>query len=218
MPSDKYAMILQAAMDLFSEKGYEGTSMRDIADAVGLQPGSLYAHITGKEELLTAIVDRVSEQFLDAAAVAIDDTTQPVDLRLRRFVEAHLRIIAENKASATVFLHEWRSLEGERRARALHYRDEYERRLTELIAEGVERGEFRSIDTHLAAVAVLSLVNWAYTWFSPSGERSVESIAEEFTSLLVSGFTQSQNDKATTDRSDGTKRSRRTMPSRSAAK
>ncbi|HUR78785.1 MAG TPA: TetR/AcrR family transcriptional regulator [Acidimicrobiales bacterium] len=188
MTSPKSGEILDAAMELFSRKGYAATSMRDIADAVGLQAGSLYAHIRSKEDLLVGIIEGVRETFLNNGESALADKTDSVADRLRRFAAAHLQIIAENRASAVVFLHEWKSLEGEQLQLVLANRDRYESMLVALLEEGVENGEFRDVDPKLTAVAVLSLLNWAHTWYRPEGAMSAADVGDYFTDLVIEGI------------------------------
>jgi len=190
MTSPKSGEILAAAMELFSRKGYAATSMRDIADAVGLQPGSLYAHIRSKEDLLVGIIEQVREAFLQNGESALADTSEPAADRLRRFIASHLQIIADNRASAEVFLHEWKSLEGEHLDEVRANRDRYEGMLVSLLQEGVNSGEFRNVDPHLTAVAVLSVVNWAYTWYRPDGPLSASDLGDHFTDLMISGIAQ----------------------------
>lgn len=188
MASDRYGEIVQAATTLFSKQGYEATSVRDIADAVHLKPGSLYAHIRSKEDLLAAIIERVTEEFYERARPALAADGRTPSERLRAFLVAHLTTIAENLPSATVFLHEWENLDTERLAANRKKRVEYELLLVELINEGVRAGEFRAVEPRLTSKAVLSVVNWAYTWYSPAGPLGVEEIADYFFDLLVSGL------------------------------
>lgn len=189
MASDRYGEIVEAATALFSKKGYEATSVRDIADAVQLKPGSLYAHIRSKEDLLAVIIERVTDAFTQRGAEALADESLSVAERLRKFLLAHLQTIAENLASATVFLHDWEGLDEVRRAQALKRRSDYEQRLTALIREGIANGEFREVDASMAAKAVLSLGNWTYTWFSPKGRMSIEQVVDTYFDLLLAGLT-----------------------------
>lgn len=189
MASDRYGEIVEAATALFSKKGYEATSVRDIADAVQLKPGSLYAHIRSKEDLLAVIIERVTEAFHARAEEALADDSLSVSERLRAFLLAHLQTIADNLASATVFLHDWEGLDEERRTQALKRRSDYERRLKALIQEGIDTGEFRPVDPGMAAKAVLSLGNWTYTWYSPKGRMSIDEVVDTYFDLLLAGLT-----------------------------
>ncbi|HVF73888.1 MAG TPA: TetR/AcrR family transcriptional regulator [Acidimicrobiales bacterium] len=189
MASDRYGEIVEAATALFSKKGYEATSVRDIADAVQLKPGSLYAHIRSKEDLLAVIIERVTDAFFERAETALADESLSVAERLRAFLLAHLQTIADNLASATVFLHDWEGLDEVRRTQALERRAEYERRLKKLIREGIDNGEFREVDPGMTAKAVLSLGNWTYTWYSPKGRMNIEQVVDAYFDLLLAGLT-----------------------------
>ena len=108
--------LTRAAARLFAEKGYHGTSVGDLAEALGVQKGSLYAHIESKADLLWEVAREGAEAF-HAALDAVPDEG-PVVERIRAALRAHLRVVAEQLDVATVFIREWRYLEGERRERS----------------------------------------------------------------------------------------------------
>jgi AcrR family transcriptional regulator len=186
--SDKRTEILDAAIDLFSRKGFEGTSMRDLAVAVRLQPGSLYTHINGKDELLALVEGRVRAQFLETARPLLADTSVPVPERLATFLRRHLTIIAENLASATVFLHEWKFLEPTQLAVSRKERRAYVDAVTALIKEGIRNGDFRDVDASVTAQALVSMANGTYLWFSPDGRLPATTIADRFVDLVLNGL------------------------------
>lgn len=188
MASDRYGEIVEAATTLFSKKGYEATSVRDIADAVRLKPGSLYAHIRSKDDLLVVIIERVSDVFRARAQGPLEDEESPIPDRVRDFLKGHIQTIAENLPSATVFLHEWERLDPERQKSILKVRTEYEDSLASLIEEGIRRGDFRDVSPRMAAKALLSMANWSYTWYSPKGRLTVEQIADQFFDMLFTGL------------------------------
>src|SRR5687767_4966439 len=129
-------VILDAATHLFSEKGYAGTTMRDIAKAVGVLPGSLYAHIEAKEVVLLEIVESGIDRFV-VAGEGLDTLAGPVD-RLRAAVRSHVAVVAENPQRTLVVFRQWRFLSGPNRARIVDKRRRYEQIFTELIDDGVE--------------------------------------------------------------------------------
>ena len=188
MASDRYGEIVEAATTLFSKKGYEATSVRDIADAVRLKPGSLYAHIRSKDDLLVVIVERISEVFERRAAAPLADEDSTIPERVLAFLRGHMQTIAENLPSATVFLHEWERLDPQRQKLILKRRTDYEDSLASLIEEGVRRGDFRDVNPRMAAKAFLSMGNWSYTWYSPKGRLPVDEIAEQFFDMLFTGL------------------------------
>src|SRR5213080_1792020 len=106
--------LTRIAARLFAEQGYHGTSTADLAEAMGVQKGSLYAHIESKADLLWEVAREGAEAF-QAALDAVPDEG-PIVERIRAALRAHLRVVAEQLDIATVFVREWRYLEGERRA------------------------------------------------------------------------------------------------------
>ncbi len=177
------AAILDAAKRLFAERGYHATSMRDIAAAVDLLGGSLYAHITGKEDLLWVLVHRAADEFLRAAATIEREEPDP-RRRLARLVEAHVAIIAADPAAAAVFHHEWRALSPERRARVAGMRRTYEAVFRRAVDDGIHTGIFQAYDPKFATLLPLSLANWLSQWYRPGGRLTPPEIAREFNALI----------------------------------
>jgi AcrR family transcriptional regulator len=172
------------AARLFAERGYHGTSIGQLAEALGVQKGSLYAHIAGKQELLHEAM-RTGARAFHGALDAIDDSLPAVE-KLRLALRAHLRIVAEQLEIATVFVQEWRYLEQERREEVVAERRRYEERIRDLFREGRDQGELRSdLDEEAAALVFLSAANWAYTWLRPGADT--DELADRFWALLVDG-------------------------------
>lgn len=184
--------LVAAAARLFSERGYHGTSMRHLGDAVGVLRGSLYAHITSKEELLYEVTNEGAERFLARGREALDSGGGAAD-RLRSFIVGHVQTATEHMDAATVFLNEWRYLSDVHRAEIRAKRDAYEAMARTIVADGVGSGEFRAAaDTTFASLLVLSAGNWVYTWYRPEGELSPEEIGERFADLVIRGLIGSQ--------------------------
>jgi TetR/AcrR family transcriptional regulator, cholesterol catabolism regulator len=179
--------IVEAAASLFAQQGYRGTSMRDIGKAMGIHAGSLYVHIESKEELLHRIVNSImlkSEQDMaEVLAAGGTATAQLHEIALR-----DLRLIGENRERATVFFHEWRNLSPERQQAVIASRDRWEQGLRSVISRGITAGEFRPVDVRTTGIALTSMLNWAYVWYSPEGELSAEQLAGQFVDLLVAGL------------------------------
>ena len=182
------AELVRAAARLFSERGYHGTSMQHLADALGLQRGSLYAHIGSKEDLLLDVVEEGAERFLERGTEAAHRDA-PASARLRAFLAGHIATVVEHLDSATVFLNEWRYLSPDLRALVQEKRDAYEGLIRSIIEDGKKAGEFRDdADIRLASLAVLSMGNWIYAWYRPEGELKPEEIGGMFADLLVKGL------------------------------
>jgi TetR/AcrR family transcriptional regulator, cholesterol catabolism regulator len=176
--------LTRIAARLFAERGYQGTSLADLAGALGVQKPSLYHHIASKEDLLWEIAWSGAEAFhaaLDGVPAA------PASDRIRLALRAHLAVVAGQLDIATVFVREWRYLEGERRERFVAERRRYEERVRELFREGVERSELRTdLDVATAGLLFLSAANWAYTWLRPGSDT--DSLADRLYDSLLDGM------------------------------
>ena len=179
--------VLEAAVSLFSRKGYHGTTVRDIAAESGMLSGSLYAHVESKEDLLVEIVNRAAGQFM-AAVAPIVDGPDTAAAKLQAAMTAHVRVVAGSLEAATVFLHEWKALSPERREQVARWRREYEALWDRILAEGIQSGEFAPVGVRMARLLVLSSVNWLYEWYNPEGPLGPEEIAREFAALLLNGL------------------------------
>jgi TetR/AcrR family transcriptional regulator, cholesterol catabolism regulator len=172
------------AARLFAQKGYHGTSMGDLAEAMGLQKGSLYSLTESKQELLYEAMRKGAAAF-HAGLDALPEDAGAGE-RIRLALRAHLRVVTEQLDMATVFIREWRYLEGARRDEILAERRRYEERVRALFREGRERGELRTdLDDGAAALLVLSAANWAYTWLTPN--HDTDALADSFAGILLDG-------------------------------
>ena len=177
--------LTRQAARLFAEKGYHGTSIGDLAEAMGVQKGSLYAHIDSKADLLWDVARDGGAAF-HAALDEIDDSLPATD-KIRLALRAHLRVVAEQLDVATVFIREWRYLEGERREQFLAERRRYEERFRALFREGRELGELRTdLDDATATLLALSAANWAYTWIR--SDTNTDELADRFYDVLLDGM------------------------------
>lgn len=181
--------IEDVASDLFRERGYAGTSIRDIARALSVQGASLYAHVTSKEDVLWAIVDRAAGRFEAAAdrAEREAEARRPGDAAeaIASLVRAHVEVLTSDVDEAGVFVHEWRALGSERRAAVLERRDAYEARFRRRITEGISVGAFRLTDPALASSALLSALNGVATWYDPTGRLPADRIADHLVELSL---------------------------------
>ncbi|MFL5952201.1 MAG: TetR/AcrR family transcriptional regulator [Gaiellaceae bacterium] len=177
--------LTRQAARLFAAKGYHGTSIGDLAEAMGVQKGSLYAHIDSKADLLWDVARDGAAAF-HAALDGVDEAL-PVTEKIRLALRAHLRVVAEQLDIATVFIREWRYLEGDRREEFLAERRRYEDRFRSLYREGRELGELRTdLDDGTATLLALSAANWAYTWIRL--DTDTDELADRFYETLLDGM------------------------------
>jgi AcrR family transcriptional regulator len=183
--SQRREELTKIAARLFAERGYQGTSLADLADELGVQKPSLYHHIASKEDLLWEVARDGAQAF----HTALD--TVPADAaatdRIRLALRAHLAVVAGQLDVATVFVREWRYLGGERRDAFVAERRRYEQRVRELFRDGVEGSELRTdLDVATAALLFLSAANWAYTWLQPGADT--DALADRLYAVLLDGM------------------------------
>lgn len=183
----RYVDLVEVATRLFSEHGYERTTVRTIADEMGIKSGSLYSHIRSKEDILRRIVLGCAEAILVGVRGVITDSQTPEE-RLRAICRAHLGMIRNERREVTIYFDEWQKLDPETRARVVALRNEYERLLTEVIEEGVERGDFGPVDVRFAVLTLVSSLNWSYRWYDPAGPLGPEAVADGFVDIVLSGL------------------------------
>ena len=177
--------LTREAARLFAERGFHGTSMDALAQALGVQKGSLYSLTGSKQELLYATMREGASAFHAALDAVPEDA--PAFERVRLALRGHLRVVSEQLDVATVFIREWRYLEDAYRDEILEERRRYEERWRALFREGVESGGFRTdLDAGAAALLVLSAANWAYTWLT--SDRDTDELADRFLAILVDGI------------------------------
>lgn len=179
--------ILEAAAQVFRQKGFHGASMSDIAEAVNLQKASLYHHVSSKQEILLAILDRALELLLERIS-PITAQKIPPDKKLQLMIREYLQILVENIDLATVLLFEHRALERRQHARHIPNRDKFESLWKDVIKEGISKKLFKFDDPSMAVLALLGLTNWTITWYRPDGEKTIDQIADDYSNLLLNGL------------------------------
>lgn len=183
--------IYEAAAKLFRDKGYNATSMRDLALSVGIEPSSLYSHIKSKEELLSGICFDCGQQFLDGVQTIIFDKISVED-KLRSLIFLHVKIAQDDITSMTVFNDEWRHITEPELSLFLQMRKKYEDECMVIINMGMEEGIFRKIDTHVVLNAIINSTQWIQR-SKRMLAKETSTLANQISDLILSGlFLQNQ--------------------------
>jgi AcrR family transcriptional regulator len=181
------AEIIQAAAQIFREKGYHATSMQDIADAVHLQKASLYHHVESKQEILLEILNHALDRVTTEITAVVDSDLSPTD-KLRLALRAYTTILIEDRDLAAVLLLEYRGLDPKLLARHIARRDQVDRLWRRIVQSGIDAGEFRPVDPTMTSLALLGVQNWMVTWFRKDGRLTATQAADGFAALFLEGL------------------------------
>lgn len=180
----RLAEIRWAALELFTQRSYEATTMADIGAQVGIRGPSLYKHVGSKQILLADIMVATMDALLEGHARAVAGVDDQVD-RLRRAVEAHVRYHARNRLEAFVGNRELRSLEEPHRTVVLQRRASYERAFRGLIEDGTAAGRFRVQSAKLASYAILDLGMGVATWYREDAELTENEVVWQYVDFAL---------------------------------
>ena len=176
--------ILAAATALFYEKGYHGTSMREVAAAVGIKAGSLYNHFPGKEELLFRIARGTMEELLAGGRAAVAPHLEPRE-RLRALVRFHVVYHAERRFQARVADEQLHALGREHRAAVVEVRDAYTDLFKEILAAGRDAHRWDVPDISLITFAIGGMCTFVDTWYREDGPLGVDAIADVYAAFVL---------------------------------
>jgi TetR/AcrR family transcriptional regulator, cholesterol catabolism regulator len=179
--------LLTTAASLFHERGYAGTTTREIAREVGIEKASLYHYIDGKEDLLYDLCSNSLWHIREGAEGVLARETDP-QRQLQLVIEAHIKSSLANRDIHATMLLELRCLSPERRRRVIQMRDDYEEILRGVTARCQASGALRAdIEPKLLTLALLNLLNWTIFWFKPGGEYTPERVADVLYQLYLQG-------------------------------
>jgi AcrR family transcriptional regulator len=179
--------IVAQAVALFNAKGYAGTSVNDIADALGLSKPALYHYIQGKEDVLYWIHEDFAQMLIAKLESRLAEPRQMRD-QLRDIVRDILALMLTHRDYLRVFFEHFRELDGERAAEIADQRDHYRRLVQGVIERGSANGEFRALDPGITTNSIFGMCNWAYQWYDPAGPRSNVEVADTMFDLLLGGL------------------------------
>lgn len=181
--------VVEAAGRLFADRGYHGTSMRDLGRELGLNGSSLYAHVDSKEDLLVAVVEQGAELFTRAARAAGAVEDDPVH-ELHALIAGHVRVVLEHRDVAQTFLNEARALDDQHRSKVIAARDRYEQAFRDVIARGVADGTFAApAGVGVASIFVLSILNALDRWYDPAGALDQPALVDAIHAFVLDGLT-----------------------------
>ncbi|MCC5921829.1 MAG: TetR/AcrR family transcriptional regulator [Cyclobacteriaceae bacterium] len=178
--------IYSEATKLFRDKGYSATSMRDLAQCLGIEAASLYSHIRSKEEILQQICFRMADEFFSRLNTI--DREASVSEQLRESMIIHVGVITQDTAASAVFFNEWRHLGEESLAQFIEMRNRYEQHYIDIFQIGMDSGELKVKDPKFAMLSALSFLNWTHNWFKPNRKMNSREVGELLAERFLHGI------------------------------
>ncbi len=179
--------IRSCAARLFRKKGYKATSVRDIAQAVGVKPASLYNHINSKEELLNELLLRVANLFTNGMN-KINQASISIEEKLERLIALHIHLTTEHTDAVSLITGEWVHLNEPVRSEYIRLKDEYEKGFREIIELGKKEGLYKDIDTEIILFSILSTLRWLYSWYSKNKQHNAIDLERQMIICLIEGI------------------------------
>jgi AcrR family transcriptional regulator len=179
--------IRKVAQQLFRDKGYPATSMRQLAGEVGIEPASLYSHVRSKSGILEEICFKMAEEFF-AGISSLKESNLSADEMLKLAIIQHIKVITKNLDASAVFFHDWKHLENGAMKRFKALRQEYEDFFRGIIRRGKKDGIFREADEKFITLTLFSAMNWTYEWYKPGGAMTAEEIGENIANIFLEGL------------------------------
>jgi AcrR family transcriptional regulator len=184
----RYHEILEGAARLIFQRGYEATSMQEIAEACGLTKAGLYHHIKTKEALLLAIQHYGMDMFDDMVLAKVGDIADPV-ARLRECMARNIALVTQDASKEVlIILHEHQTLTGTARDEINVRKKRYVRFLEAAFREASERGQIRTVDPTLGAFSFLGVVLWTYKWYRADGKLTSRQLSDGMIDLFFEGM------------------------------
>jgi TetR/AcrR family transcriptional regulator, cholesterol catabolism regulator len=180
----KRERILEEAVKLFYARGFNGTTLDEIAGKLGVTKPFIYTHFRSKVELLEAICRPTIEMSLAAIAEAAAQQGSTA-VRLFSGVVAFTKVVLTRQANIAVYFREEKNLSATGLAEINALRKRFDRVLSDLLEEGANAGEFHIADIRVAALAIGGMVSWAYTWYQPGGRLSIDDVGTQMARFAV---------------------------------
>ncbi|MGW0507036.1 TetR family transcriptional regulator [Micromonospora sp. NPDC003241] len=187
-PENTRRSLITSALELFERRGFDRTSVQEIADQARLTKGAFYHHFESKDDLLR----HIQEEYLEAQLAAIERIESGSDdpkVRVAELIRLSLTSVAEYRAHVTIFYQERRYLTGDLFAEVTRKRDRLESAFAGMIQDGVARGVFRAdVDSRIVTFGLVGMCAWAYQWLNVGGPLSVDDVARQFSAMVLDGL------------------------------
>lgn len=177
--------IIQAAVSVFMEKGYTGTTMEDVAAKLLMTKGSVYYYFKDKQELLYQSQKMLLEKSIENIEAIKQAQDLPVIERLRKSMIVHIEYLISERSGFETMVDPERYFSETQVEKIIKLRNNYEKNFDQLLTEGIERNIFASLDIKIVRNIILGAMNWVIQWYSPKGEKDEREVAELISDYLL---------------------------------
>lgn len=180
--------IRSTAAKLFRKKGYGATSMRNIAEGVGIKAGSIYNHFDSKQDLLQNLLMLPANLYTTEMQAV---KTSPLSSRqkLEKLIKHHVKMAVEHTDTVALIVSDWAHLEGDARTEFFKLREDYEKDFREIIEAGKAEGAFnKAVNTDIAVFSMLSTLRWLFSWYNRNKSLDVKELEEQMIKSLLGGI------------------------------
>lgn len=183
----KKDVITQKATTLFGKKGFAATSMRDIAEAIGIEAPSLYNHIGSKNEILKDVCFRIARLFTDHLR-EVELSSHSNLSKIESIIRFHISMMVEEYESVYISEHEWRHLPGPFLNNFKNQRKNYRTRVSAILQTGIDKKEIREVDPNVAVFTILSAISGIEGWQKSTKKIDATSLEENMIKILIAGL------------------------------
>lgn len=189
--STKKEKFFEESLKLIHEKGYKATTMRDIAEKLNFKVANVYNYIDSKQALLETYLFDISNEFLESIEL-IMDSSYSAEEKLRLIISIHIQMISKKPYELSLLVNEWRNLEEPKRGELIYLKKKYNKKVRDIIINGMEQGRFRTMDPDIATLTFLSSLRWLYDKFTDTSDEHAKAnrieIEKQLTDFIFLGL------------------------------
>lgn len=179
--------ILRCSAKLFRKRGYKATSMRDIAEVVGIKAASIYNHFSSKQEILKELLMLPAKLFTKGMKEVKNSPSSSLE-KMQKIIDLHVHLAVEYTDENALITGDWVHLEEKDKQAFLALRDSYEADFRQIILDGKKEGVFKNVDTDIALFSILSTLRWLYSWYNKNKNYDIDKLRTEIKICLLAGL------------------------------
>jgi len=188
MTENQRALILQCAANIFSKKGFDGTSISDLSAAVGMSKPAIYHYFANKREICDSIIHDALNRLVLITRKEVAGASDPMG-QLKLFMMSHAGQYETNLSGLITMLSSFEGMEdGPMKRDSISLRDAHEASLRKILSDGIQKGVFKVADVAMASRGILSMLNWLARWYKPEGRVPAREIAVQYFEMICAGL------------------------------